>query len=443
MSIRKALLFLILAKAAIPAVAMVSGEPLELDLKSALERAPEANFQILLAQQGVVSQSEATRTARSALLPQVRLEATQARAMSPNVDPFSKAIPDIPNRFFVDRFDAVLRARLSILNTRSLDDWKISRLSLKATEWQLQDVTQDILEQIAVAYLNHWRSQRRMDVIEANLERDRILLQMASDQKEAGVATALDLTRAEVGLAGDELARLQQETAVLESALNLKQVLNLPLGQELRLATQPLFQDGRSFAYDTERFRQLLERRPDYQKLKTELERESLSLRAARRERLPSLELGGEWGYASESWSDDMEEQWSVQLGFSMPVFEGFRIDAQERLAASTLRQKEIELEELESRIEAAYRLVLQQLESSSKQVEVARRARDLNEREFDLERIRFEEGVADNSNVAIAQTNLADAEDTLVEAEFQYVLARISLARLEGDVMGLANGQP
>lgn len=443
----KDLFFLALATTLAAGAFPAAGHAMQLSLRDALDRAPEANFQILLAQEGVVSQSEVVRATRSALLPQVRLDASQSRVMSPtHVDPFSEIIGQdengnpqfFPSRFFVNRFDAVLRARLSILSTRSLDDYKLSRLSLQATEWQLENATQEILEQIAILYFSHWRNERRMNVIDANLERDRVLLQIATDQKNAGVATALDVTRAEVGLAGNELARLQQETQVMESALTLKQALALPLSTELDLTAEPYFEEEAVASFSTERFKQLLDRRADYRQKQTELERESLALQAARREHLPSVDLSGEWGYAAKTVSDDMKEQWAIQLGVSVPVFEGFRIDAGKRLAASALRRKQIELDDIESRIEAEYRLRLQQLQSSSRQVKVAQRTRDLSEREFELERIRFEEGVADNSNVAIAQTNLADAEDALVAAEFQYILARINLARAEGDVLQL-----
>jgi outer membrane protein TolC len=449
---RKGLLFLYILNALVPGFTAEAGDTITLGFKEALALAPEANFQILLAREGVVTQTEVTRSTRSALLPQVRLEANQGRSMVPtHVDPFTEIIGSddrgdpvfFPERFFVNRFDAVLRTRMSLLNTRSMDDWKISKLSLRATEWRLQDTTEEILEQIAIAYFNHWRNQRRMEVIDANLERDRVLLQIASDQKDAGVATALDVTRAEVGLAGNELVRLQQETTLLDSALTLKQILNLPLEKDLVVKVAPAFEDQEAIAFEEDRFNLLLENRPDYQQILTELEREELAVKAARREHLPSVELSGEWGYAAKTISDDMEEQWGIQLGVSMPVFEGYRIDAQKRLTASALRQKQIERDDLESRIEAEYRFRLQQLYSSARQVEVAQRTRDLTEREFALERIRFEEGVADNSNVVIAQSNLADAEDTLVEAEFQYILARINLARVEGDVMQLVEDRP
>lgn len=410
---------------------------IELSLRNALELAPTANFQVLLAREAVTAQGQSVRSARSALLPQVQMQASQFRAMAPNTDPLALSFPEIPDRFYVDRFDAVLRTSLSLVNTRSMDDWRISKLTLRATQLQLDNTVQDILQMIANAYFTHWRNQRRLEVIDTTLERDRILLQIATDQKEAGVATALDVTRAEVGLARNELVRLQQETMVMESSLLLKRILNLSLGEPLVLTDSTI---GDASQQDIARFNleAVLAQRADYQQLLSELERQQLAHRATKRERLPDLTLSGQWGYASPTISDDLREQWAIQLGVSMPVFEGFRLDSQQRIAASLIRQKEIQLSDLKSQIEMDYRLVIQQLQSSWEQVSVARRSRNLNEREYDLEKIRFQQGVADNSDVVNAQTRLADSEDALVEAEYQHLLAKIELARVEGHVQTL-----
>jgi outer membrane protein len=415
-------------------VGTVSAAEIEVDLRTALERAPQANFEVLLMREGLTAQTEAVRAARSGLLPQVTLGITQARAMSPNVDAFTSSFPGVPKRFFNDRFDGVLRARMAIYSSRTLDDWRLSQKRLEATRHELDDTIQVIYEQIALAYFSHWRNQRRLAVIDANLERDRLLLRIAQDQNAAGVATALDVTRAEVRLATNELARLQQETALVDSSLRLKRILNYPLGAQLVIREEAVG-TLEPAGFGAARFEEVLRARADYRKRMTEVEGEALALKASRRDRLPSVAVSGQWGVASQSWTDDMEEQWGIELGVSMPIFEGFRLDAQEQAAASALRSSELALDNLKAQIEAEYRLVLQSIASRGQQVEVAQRTVALSEREFELARIRFEEGVADNSDVVTAQAALADAEDRLVEAEFQYLQSRANLARIEGDV--------
>mgnify|MGYP002066371440 CR=1 FL=1 len=74
-----------------------------------------------------------------------------------------------------------------------------------------------------------------MTLVESNIERAKVLLDLSRTQVEAGVATQIDLTRSQAQLATEEQAKLQQETVVVESELLLKQILNLDMGTEVSL----------------------------------------------------------------------------------------------------------------------------------------------------------------------------------------------------------------
>ena len=80
---------------------LANAATVDLDLKSALDRAPEANFQILLSEEGLAAQEQATRIARSGIFPQVSLEASQGRSMNPTVDAFSSSFPGVKKHQFV------------------------------------------------------------------------------------------------------------------------------------------------------------------------------------------------------------------------------------------------------------------------------------------------------------------------------------------------------
>src|SRR6185312_10353892 len=88
---------------------------------------------------------------------------------------------------------------------------------------------------VAEGYFTHLRNLRRIDVLDANTSRARALLTLAQNQQTAGVATQIDLTRAESQLAVAEQARLQQDTIVYQSALTLSQLLGWPADRPVKL----------------------------------------------------------------------------------------------------------------------------------------------------------------------------------------------------------------
>ena len=74
-------------------------------------------------------------------------------------------------------------------------------------------------------------------------------------------------------------------------------------------------------------------------------------------------------------------------------------------------------------------------LNSSAKQVDVARAGVDLADDSLSLSRDRFESGFTDNVEVVIAQNDLARARENLIRALFNYNDARVSLAKAIGDI--------
>lgn len=420
----------------LPSINLVA-ETVALDLAEAFQRAQHANFDVLLAEESRESAVQDMVRRRANLLPSLNLEAGQSRSMNPIVGGFTQGgAPATVDRVFVNRFDAVIRARMSLLDLNTRADYQVSRYNLRIAENRIESIIQDIYALIANSYFAHLRNIQRLAVIDANLERDEVLLRIARNQLEGGVATPLDVTRAEVSLATNELARLSQETLLMESSLQVKRILSLPLGAELQLQGVDIPQNSPLDFSIPHALPGVYERRSDFRQQVESLERNLYARRAANWQRLPSVEVSGMWGGASQTIADDYDEQWRVAVGVSVPIFDGFRIRANKLDADSAIRSQEYVVRQLEQQIESDLRLAAQDLKSRFSQVQVARKSVSLNQREYELARIRFEEGVADNADVVNAMARLAEAEGVLVDAKYAYHLSSIRIGRVRGDVL-------
>ena len=409
-------------------------------LAEAFALAPQANFNLLRQQENVAAREAQQTRARADLLPEFDLSVSQARQRVPNIGALEDVeIPGFGTLSFADsnvtdRFDALVRGSLSLFDANRWADFSLARFETRIARLQVDDAAQDVLQGIAEAFLAHQREVAQLAVVEAAIARSRVLLETAQQRFAAGAGTVLDVTRAEVQLAGDELSRLRQDATVIESALTFEQLLNLPLDGELALAPVALVETNPAPA-SPGLIAQLMERRPDALVAQKTLERNDLARRAARWERLPDLTLSGTWGYASEAWADDPQEQWSIQLGLEAPLFDGFRIAANRREAESAVRDARLVLAELRLDVEADYRIAVVNLRARWQEVQVADQQVRLAAQELELEENRFAEGIGDNNLVVDAQANLAAAEGALVDAEFQYQLTRLTLARVRGAV--------
>lgn len=412
------------------ASSLCAAEPATLTLEQALATVDRVSIEVLLSRETATQALEAVRQQRSTLLPILNASVQQRRTQNVSI-----ATVVVASGRPASRFDALITGNYTLFDPELLSALKSARVGAEVAQANYQSVTQAVLADVAAAYFAHLRNHRRLNVLDANIARARSLHELARNQLAAGVATQIDVTRAEAQVAIAEQARLQQQTLLYESELLLKRLLDIQPANELRLE---VFQVQRAnpslFAFSEQQT--AFQTRADYLAAQKALEQAKINVRTATYQRLPALSLTGNYGVASSNWDDeDKQEQWAAGIGVSMPIFDGLRIGADRRIALSRQRAQEMRVHSLELQISSELRLAVQDAGSRNAQITVAEKSLTLAQEELRLAQQRYQQGVADNREVVEAQNRLAVADDNFVEAVFQYNLSRVELARAKGDV--------
>src|SRR6185295_12335536 len=102
-----------------------------------------------------------------------------------------------------------------------------------------------------ISYLEVLRADRAVLAAQANVELAQALLQLAQDQRNAGVATGVDVTRAQTRLAEQQVGLAQAQTDSEQARLNLQRIIGLPLGGQMTLTDQLRFVDEPLPSVDT------------------------------------------------------------------------------------------------------------------------------------------------------------------------------------------------
>lgn len=415
----------------LPVAALWSAEPVAgLTLEQALESVERVSLNVLLSRETATQALEAVRQQRANVLPVINGSVQQRRSQGVSI-----ATVVVASGRPASRFDALITGNYSLFDPELLSALKSARVGAEVAKANYLSVTQTVLSDVAASYFAHLRNLRRLTVLDANISRARSLHDLARNQLNAGVATQIDVTRAEAQVAVAEQARLQQETAVYESELLLKRLLDISPASELRLEGFNVQRANPSlFAFSEQQT--AFQKRADYLAAQRAVEQARINVRTATYQRLPALSLTGNYGLASANWDDDnKQEQWSAGVGVSMPIFDGLRAGADRRIALSRQRAQEMRVHSLELQISSELRLAVQDAGSRNAQITVAEKSLTLAQEELRLAQQRYQQGVADNREVVEAQNRLAIADDNLVEAVFQYNLSRVELARAKGDV--------
>ncbi len=402
------------------------------DLASALTEIEETNLSVLLSRETVLQAQESARNSRANLLPDVSLGATQRRSHSASFG------STVTRTGVNNRFDISLSGQVDLLDAQNIANYQAAKLGIDVAGLDAETTRETIRAAVANAYLQHLRNLARLDLIDANIQRADALLDLAVRQRDAGVATQIDVTRASAQLAIAQQARLQQETDLRSSDLRFKRLLGLPPEAPVTLTPFQL-EIATTEPAETAIETSALAQRSDLERANRQLEQSELEVRAAKFNRLPTVSVTGSYGRAAEvAFDGDDAKVWSAGLSVSVPVFDGMRTGNLTRLALSRRRANELRQADLEDAIGAEVRLAVQDTRSRRAQIEVARTNYQLAEDELNLAQIRFEQGAADNREIIEAQNRVAVSSDNLLEATYQYHLSRVELARVSGNVRAI-----
>ena len=416
-----------------------TASPIPLTLADAINRGLKANLGLLTTEQASREARAERVRALSGLLPKVsgQLSMTEQQI---NLQAFGFTLPGSPASGFsippivgpYSYQSALANATVPLFDFTAISNFKASRENLKASALSIKNARDLVVQAVGNAYLQIIADTARITAAQAEIDADNAVYMNAVHRHEAGTAIGIDVLRSQV-----ELKRRQQQLVAVSNQyekdkLTLGRVIGLAVGQDFTVADpspsvpmEPMsLQDALSKAY---------EHRADYQAAKARVIAAQYSLRAAKAERLPTLTASGYYGDEGLRVLTNSHGVFQATGSIQFNIFDGGRIKADIQENDAELRNRRNELENLRGQIDYDVRNALLDLKSASDQVDVARSNMDLANQTIHQARDRFTAGVTNTVEVVQAQQAVADANEDLISAQFQYNVAKVSLARALG----------
>lgn len=436
-----ALLVLLGAAGLLPPAALAqrpqAKQQLTLTLQQAVDLALKNNLQTQLAREGITQARGEKGLGLSALLPNLSGAAYQANLTSnlaamgltsatfPGLDPFVGPF---------SRFDARVQLVQSVFNLAAIRRYQASVHGLALAREEQRSAEQRVVIATVLSYLAVIEAQQSVEAAQADVALAKRLLELATSQRNAGIATGIDVTRAETRLAGQEVRLAQARTDLDTARLNLLRVIGAPLSSELVPAEEMRFAPEELPPVDDAVQRALSDRA----EIRSALEQVRIARaqnQAAAAGRLPSISVFGDYGSLAVKPLTTSLPTRTVGIRLDVPLFDGGRTRSEMQVAASRVRQAELRLDDLRAAVEKEVRQALDNLTTRRDQVLAAQKALALAERELELAQDRFRNGVGDNIEVVNAQTALENARQGVVASLALFNVARLNLAAAMGHV--------
>ena len=412
-------------------------QTLRLSLPDAIQRALGEGTAVRIATTSTREAEARALEARSALQPQLSA-GLQLANESINLATFGftppPGEPNVTPPFNV--VDTHINFAMNIIDLAARRRYEAARAGVRVTQEEQRRTENEVAAAVASLYVSYGRSGARIDEIRSNVDLFQKLRQLAADQKEAGVGTRLDTTRADFQLARQQQALLVATNQRDFARLALLRAVGADLGANLELAD-----DWTRIGPETPSLQAALEaarrQRPELSLLEERMQAARLTLEAARAERLPTLGAQAQ-GVESGNRVQDLEWSRTVAAVVNVPIFTGRRTEARIAGARVQLEQLEIQQHDIERQVEQEVRQALLALENARSRVELANQSVQLAQDELELASDRFKAGVASSIEVDNAQTSLAAARDTRIDALADEAQARFDLDRATGQIRAL-----
>lgn len=304
-----------------------------------------------------------------------------------------------------------------------------------------------VVRDTEVAYYNLAFAREQLAVRRFSLQLAQTLLDENTAKRNTGVATDLDVMTARVGVATaqNNVVLAQQQERNGQDAL-LALIGQFEFGTDLGAVS---FTDAHDSVPSTEEsFRLAKLNQPDYVATENTIKQLELDVKVAQNGRLPTLNVDGALGLngSDRSFGSTYDrlastDRYNWQLGLSVSVPWGLRGDrARYRTSLNTLHEYQARLQQLEQSLLVQVRSDVRAVDTNLQSVQISAQGTELAQRQYDLQKARFDAGLATSRDVLQAQNDLENARVNELQAKVNLRAAVAELHRLEGSSLDTYN---
>jgi outer membrane protein TolC len=420
-------------------------KPLTLD--EAIRMGIEHNLALVEAREQEQDAKAKTLTSLQPLLPTVTAQADSGAhqidlaALGFSGRVLKEFAPLFPNLDFssfstivkVNVTDALVNYSQTLFSLPTIDRYRAAKANVRAAYFNTQSSRGLVVLAVGTAYLQALALEAQVDNAQALLQADQVLLNQTIAEHQAGTAANLDELRARVQFQTQQQSVISAEVNFKKAKIALNREIGLPAEQEIQLTDAEPYAD--LAAMNIDQAKQIAyQSRQDYQGLQNQIRAAQLQRRAAKWERLPTLDFQGNYGVTGVT-GGLYHGTFIAQGSLNLPLFQEAKFRGDSGVAAANLTNLTEQMASLKEQINQQLRDSILDVQSATELVRVAQSNVELARKELEQTTDRFQAGVDDNLPVVQAQATLANAETTLVNTTSQHNQAKLGLARNLGIV--------
>jgi len=296
-----------------------------------------------------------------------------------------------------------------------------------------EETYQQVILDTQTAYYQVLKAQELLALAQESYRSSQQHLETARKMLEVGLRSRSEVLRFEVQLASAEsqLVVAENDVDLAKSKLNL--VMGVDLDNEVNLTP---VKDFRWQAPPTlaEQMAVARQRHPGLRVAKSNVSVQQSAVAIARSGFLPKVSLAYNYGWeANDTFAFDSFTTWSFAITASIPVFSSFQNYAELQKEREGLKQARSLEQDFVRSLQLQVKQASLNLQAAEKRITIAEKAVEEASENLRILSKSYSVGLASSLDVIDAQLATTQAKASLIEARYDYFLAKAQLARAMG----------
>jgi outer membrane protein TolC len=404
-------------------------------LDESIETALKQSVLIRAAQEGVLGAEAQKKEAFTGFLPKL---STSYSYTWLNKAPYMQ-IPPTP-KFTVgtqDNYSWAVEAKQPLFAGGGIAaNYEAGKIGFEISKMEKDAVTQDIVQEVKVAYFNILKAEKLLGVARQSLEQLQAHRNVAQNFFDVGLIPRNDLLQSEVQVANGEQSLIRAENSVALTKAKFNTILRRNINDHVQVEDILAY---RPYDLSIENcIKAAMENRPEIKSQTLKVDQAKSLVKAAKSDFFPTLsavghyERGGDTpGVAGTPFKDS--ENWYVMGVANWTFWEWgktkYRVDASRSRENQSIDLLNNTRDQVALEVKNAYLFMWE----SEKQVMVAKKAIEQAQENFRINEERYREQVATSTDVLDAQTLLTRAKSDYANALSEYNISHVRLERAMG----------
>jgi outer membrane protein len=407
-----------------------------LSLRDCIKIALETNPVTQTAVMKVLAAKEASGEARSPFYPQLGLQTRYAHWQQRIFLPKGLTFPGQPTPTIVgptDDWMGGLRARYTLFDSgERWGNYQAALAKQGVTEEEKVRIIQDLVLGVQEGFYGLAAAMEILSVAEKNLDRAKDHLRLAKERKAAGAVSQADVLRVQVETSNSELALVRAESLLRISKGSLNTVMGLPIEGALIIEAKGEDLPSPNSIDLSKALEQAIINRPEIKAAQKRIEAQQSNLQAAKSAYGPKLFAEGSYGRRdTEFFPQDVE--WLVGVSIEWPLFTGFFRQHHLARTKAEVSKEEAEAKQLILKVKEEVWAAHSKLQEAFGAVHTTKILVEDAQESMRMAKERYEAGAGTITDLLDAQTSLARAQATQVEAGWDYHTANAVFKRSIG----------